>query len=340
MAEGTGPSEEELILSFLMDGGEEHTSAEALADKLGLSPSAVWKRVESLRRKGFRIDAGPARGYRLVDLPEQLPWEELSALIGTHDVGRVIYSYEEVDSTNDVARQLAVEGAAHGELVIAEQQLKGKGRRGRSWFSPPGKNLYFSIILRPDLPAERAPELTFVSAVAVAETLRELGVKAEIKWPNDILVEGKKLGGLLLELGSQSEGIADFVILGIGLNVNALDEDFPPELQHVATSLLLSTGKSLSRPLVASRLWNKLEEWLDRHGTEGFEPVRQSWSALSSTLGTKVRVKTDTEEWEGNALGIDASGALVVQLPGGESRRVVSADVETLRPSEPPDGTG
>src|SRR5512138_2961088 len=167
MAEPSHPASEEIVLSFLAESGDEFVSGEAISDKLGLSRAAVWKHVNALRAQGYRIDAYPARGYRLVEIPDRLRELELRPLLNTHDLGIALHWFDEVGSTNDVARQLAEDGAAHGEVVIAEAQTAGRGRRGRPWLSLPRRNLYASIVLRPELPPGRAPELTLVASVAV-----------------------------------------------------------------------------------------------------------------------------------------------------------------------------
>ena len=219
-------SNEEMILSFLAEGGEDFTSGAALSDKLGLSRTAVWKHVETLRSLGYRIEAVSSRGYRLVEVPDRLTMLELSPLLSTRELGRTLHSFDSLESTNATAFELARDGAFAGEVVVAEAQTAGKGRRGRTWVSPPGKNLYFSAVLRPELPPQRASELTLVAAVALAETLREAGVAAQIKWPNDVQIDGKKVAGILTELSADTERV-HFVILGVGVNLNADLEDFP-----------------------------------------------------------------------------------------------------------------
>ncbi len=326
-------SNEELILAFLADGGEDFTSGEALSDKLGLSRTAVWKNVESLRRQGYRIDALPARGYRLVQIPDRLSALELSPLINTRDLGRTLHYRESMPSTNALAFELALEGAGHGEVVICEQQTEGRGRRGRVWASPAGKNLYFSAILRPELPPQRAPELTLVAAVATAETLREAGVEARIKWPNDLEVGGRKLAGILTELSADADRV-HFVVLGVGVNLNVTAADLPAELATTATSLLQERGEPVPRALFTAALWSRLEEWIDRHAEEGFAPVRTAWKALSSTVGAEVLVRTERRELRGIAEDIDESGALLVRTSEGQLERILAGDVEQLRPKK------
>ncbi len=330
MAESSQPGSEEVVLSFLAESGDEFVSGEAISDKLGLSRAAVWKHVNALRAQGYRIDAIPARGYRLVEIPDRLRELELRPLLNTHDIGNVLHWFEEVGSTNDVARQLAEEGAAHGEVVIAESQTAGRGRRGRPWVSLPRRNVYASIVLRPELPPTRAPELTLVASVAVCQAVRQGGVQGSIKWPNDVLSRGRKLAGILTEMGSDMDQV-QWIVLGVGVNVNAGPEDFPPELREVATSLAIERGAPLPRALFAAALLTALEEWLDIHAVEGFAPIREAWRSMSDTLGREVRIRTGDEEIVGTAEDIDEVGALLVRTGAG-LRRVLSGDVEFLRP--------
>ncbi|WNG37546.1 biotin--[acetyl-CoA-carboxylase] ligase [Archangium violaceum] len=331
VTENAEQTQQELILGFLADGRDEYTSGEALSAKLGLSRTAVWKHVQSLRGKGYRIDAVPARGYRLVDVPDRLSPLELTPLLSTHHVGQTIHFHPSLPSTNEAAFRLAADGAEHGEVVITEQQTAGKGRRGRTWVSPTGLNLYFSVILRPELPPQRAPELTLVAAVALAEALRETDADARIKWPNDVQLGGRKVAGILTELSAEPERV-HFVVLGIGVNLNAGPEDFPPEVAATATSLSQVLGRRVNRALFTATLWGRLEEWLDLHHEVGFDPVRHRWKELSSTLGQEVLVRTDRSELRGVAEDIDGSGALLVRTAEGSLERVLAGDVEQLRP--------
>jgi BirA family biotin operon repressor/biotin-[acetyl-CoA-carboxylase] ligase len=252
-------------------------------------------------------------------------------LLNTHDLGCAIHDFDSVPSTNQVALELAQKGAAHGEVVVAEEQTHGRGRRGRSWASPSGLNLSFSAILRPELPAARAPELTLVAAVALAETLRDAGAESLIKWPNDIQLEGKKCAGILTELTADQDAI-QFVILGVGVNLNMTRKDFPPELLETAISVREVLGKKIPRALFAAALWTRLESWLDTHQAEGFGPIREVWKRLSSTLGQEVLVKTERQELKGVAEDMDEQGGLLVRTAEGQLERVVAGDVEQLRP--------
>lgn len=324
-------TQQELILGFLAENGEDYTSGEALSGKLGLSRTAVWKHVESLRGKGYRIEAAPARGYRLVEVPDRLTPLEVTPLLDTHDLGRVIHHFDSLPSTNELAFRMATDGAEHGEVVVTEQQTAGKGRRGRAWVSPPNLNLYFSAILRPELPPHRAPELTLVAAVALAETLSEAGAEARIKWPNDVQIDGLKVAGILTELSANPDQV-NFVVLGIGVNLNAQPEHFPEEVRATATSLSQVLGQRVPRAVFTASLWTRLEEWLELYLETGFDAVRQRWKALSATLGQEVLVRTDRQELRGVAEDIDVSGALLVRTAEGSLERVLAGDVEQLRP--------
>jgi len=330
MPEPARPGSEELVLAFLAEAGDEFVSGEAISDKLGLSRAAVWKHVNALRSQGYRIEAVPARGYRLLEIPDRLGELEVRPLLNTHDVGQALHWYEEVGSTNDVAKELADEGALHGEVVIAERQSAGRGRRGRSWSSPPRKNLYLSVVLRPDLPPARAPEVTLLAAVAVCQAVRRAGVaSAAIKWPNDVLASGRKLAGVLTEMAAEVERV-QWLVVGIGVNVNAAADDFPDELRELATSLLIERGDPVPRALFAAALLTALEEWLDRHAAEGFAPVRAAWREMSDTLGREVRVRVGSADLVGLAEDVDETGALLVRTASG-LERVVAGDVEMLR---------
>jgi BirA family transcriptional regulator, biotin operon repressor / biotin---[acetyl-CoA-carboxylase] ligase len=318
---------EALVLAFLAEAGDAPVSGETIADKLGLTPAEVFRSVNALREQGYRVES--AHGYRLAAIPDRLTALELGPLLNTHDLGRVIHAADAIASTSDRARELAAEGADHGEVVIAETQTAGRGRRGRGWVSLPGRNLYLSVVLRPDLPPARAPELTIVAAVAVCDAIRQAGVAAGIKWPNDVFASGRKVAGVLTELAADAERVS-WVVVGVGVKVDVRGEDFPEELRDTATSLLVERGEPAPRALFAAALLTSLETWLDRHAEEGFGPIRDAWRERSVTLGQAVRVRADGRDLTGRAEDIDADGALLVRTASG-LERVLVGDVEMLR---------
>jgi BirA family biotin operon repressor/biotin-[acetyl-CoA-carboxylase] ligase len=319
-----------MVLGLLLEF-DDFVPGATLCDKLDVPRAELLKRIDSLRGRGYVILSSGSRGYKLDEVPDALGEAQIAPLLASGELGRSIHLYTELESTNDEAQRLAEAGALHGEVVVAEVQTKGRGRKGRSWVAPAGKSLAMSVILRPALPPIRAPEITLTAAVAVCEAARSLGAEhARIKWPNDVECRGRKIAGVLTELRAETDRIRH-AILGIGFNVSLSREDFPEELRDRATSLLLESGEKVPRPIVAARLLERLEEWGSLHETEGFEAVRERWRELSSTSGHRVRIEEEGKSFEGDAVDLAEDGALLVTVDGGELRRVVAADVEHLR---------
>lgn len=316
-----------MLLEMLAEAGRSVVAGEALSGKLGIAPPEVFRRVGGLRRRGYRIDAVKG-GYRLVDVPDLVGPLEIGTFLTTREMGRTLHYRESVPSTNDVAFRLAREGAFHGDMVVAEHQTLGRGRRGRRWVSPRGRNLYFSLVLRPDLPAARAPELTFLAAVALAHTLEEaFGLESKIKWPNDLRVAKKKVAGVLPELFTYEDRVG-FVVLGIGLNVNMTKAEMPEEIATEATSLAVELGQVVSRPLLLAAVLSSLESWYEVWSTEGFEALRDAWLERNETVGSRVRIVAPAgSELLGEAIGVDDGGVLLLRLADGSIERVHSGEV-------------
>ena len=327
----TDLNQDAIVLGLLLECADDFVSGSVLCDKLDVPRAELLKRIDSLRSRGYVIHTRGGLGYRLVEVPDTLGEAQIAPLLATGELGRRIHAHAELGSTNDEAHRVAEAGALHGEVVVTEVQSKGRGRRGRPWLVPPGKGLAFSVVLRPALAPARAPELTLAAAVAVAEASRELGAHgARIKWPNDIDCKGRKLCGILTELRAEVDRVRH-VILGVGYNVGLQMADFPEELRASATSLLVESGERQPRPLVCARLLEHIEEWLSLHETEGFGPVRERFRELSSTLGRRVRVVSESGELEGEAVDLDEDGALLLRGRGGELVRIVAAEVEQCR---------
>jgi BirA family biotin operon repressor/biotin-[acetyl-CoA-carboxylase] ligase len=253
-----------------------------------------------------------------------------NGLAGTR-LGRKLHYFFEVDSTNDHARRLAEGGAAEGEIVIAEQQTRGRGRLGRSWFSPPYLNVYLSVILRPKLPPFAAPQITLMAAVALADTVSSfIGQQPAIKWPNDILVFGKKLAGILTESSLSSDRI-DFVILGIGVNLNCPAAHMPVEIRERATSLLAESLHPIEREAFVRRLIHDLERCYGILEESGFDAIASRWNSRFTLRGKRVRVEMIDEVFAGAARGIDRDGALLIEDDKGKTRRVIAGDVIPLQ---------
>jgi BirA family biotin operon repressor/biotin-[acetyl-CoA-carboxylase] ligase len=298
-------------------------SGEDLARRLGCSRAAVFKHVEALRGRGYGIDARHATGYVLTHVPDRLDASEVTP----HCTGRWrrIVWFAETDSTQRVARDLARGGAEEGTVVVAEAQTAGRGRLGRSWHSPSGVNVYASIVLRPPLPPARVPQLALVAGLAVAEAVeRTASVRAQLKWPNDVIVDDRKLAGILTEMDAEVERV-QHVVVGIGINVNV--DAFPDELRDRATSLRHATGAPVARAPLLAALLAALEARYDRFVEGGFAPLRGPWQARSWLDGKEVRVAAPEGQLTGRVLGLDDDGALRIAAADGTVQRVVAGEV-------------
>lgn len=317
------------ILEIFRERKGEVISGEELSNLLGISRTAVWKHIKGLRGLGYVVLAVPARGYRMVSSPERLLADEIAAGLATKRIGKKIICLEETDSTNTVAFRLAEENAAEGTVVIADAQSRGKGRLGRLWASPKGVNLYCSVVLRPSMPPAAASQLTFLSVVAVARAIERItSLKPWIKWPNDILINGKKIAGLLNEMSAETEKV-NFVVLGIGVNINMRRDQFPSDLRHPASSLYLEGGGELDRNGFICALLTELDELYDIYLRQGYGPVREEWLWRSQLPGRKARVDAQDRSMTGVIQGIDDMGALLLTVEGREER-VLSGDVTLL----------
>jgi BirA family biotin operon repressor/biotin-[acetyl-CoA-carboxylase] ligase len=321
------------VLGALREAGAEAVSGAALSDALGVSRAQVWKHVEALRAAGYRIEGEPGGGYRLAGAPDRLYAEEVQPRLATRWLARRYIWLDDTDSTNRVAAELAREGAEHGTTVVAESQSAGRGRLGRSFFSPPYLNLYTSIVLRPNLDTARAPTTILAAAIAVAETVAATvddPAAVEIKWPNDVLLGGLKSSGILMEMGAEATRVR-YLVLGIGVNLNVDRALFPDEFRALATSLASHRGRPVDRVDFAARLYDNLEAVLDRHAQGGFEAVRMDFEARFQMRGRRVRVLDavggGAAAVEGAATGIDDDGALLVLRDDGTTERVVAGDV-------------
>ncbi len=301
-------------------------SGEEIGRQLSISRAAVWKGIRKLRQEGYEIEAVTNRGYRLISPETMYNRQELETGMKTRYMGHPIYFYAETDSTNNRIRQLAVEGAAEGTLAVAEVQTMGRGRRGKQWSSPVGSGAWFSLLLRPDIPPAEASVLTLLGGLAVCRALEDIsGMQPVIKWPNDILLNGKKLVGILTEMDCEMSQV-HFVVLGIGINVNT--KAFPPELEEVATSLFLESGKTFSRKLVVQKTMERLEEYYDIFlAAGGFAPLLDEYRRRCVTLGREVTV-LEEKSFLATALDVTPEGELLVRRSDtGEEMVIYSGEV-------------
>jgi BirA family biotin operon repressor/biotin-[acetyl-CoA-carboxylase] ligase len=319
------------ILRLFSKAGNNFVSGALISRELHVSRTAVWKYINALREAGYVIEAVPSRGYTLRSTPNILSEEEVRGKLHGAIIGCRLVCLPETSSTNADAFRLAEDGAAEGTVIIADAQIGGKGRMGRVWSSPAGVNLYCSVILRPSVKPYQAPQLTFLSAVAVARAIEQTTVlKPEIKWPNDVLLTGRKVAGLLNEMSAETDGI-NFVILGIGVNLNMTAAQFPADLRTPATSLLLEQGRTVGRAQFAAVMLDELDRLYDEFLTYGFGPVRNEWHQRCNANGREVSVSDGgAETVRGMFDGIDGDGALLVRLSGGTVERILSGDVRVI----------
>ena len=307
---------------------EEYVSGQEMCRLLGVSRTAIWKAMNQLKEEGYAIDAVPNKGYRLRSVPDVLSAEEMESRVNARTgwAGRRVCYYEELDSTNSRAKQLAEEGMPHGTLVLAGSQTAGKGRRGRQWTSPAGSGVFMTLILKPKIQPASASMLTLAAALAVKRAVSRLtGLTPLIKWPNDIVINGKKVCGILTEMSSEVDYI-NYVVVGIGINTNM--EEFPGELEKTATSLLLETGQRCHRASLASAVLEEFEAVYERFlATEDLSDLKEEYEAGMVNLGRQVRVLAVENVFEGVAVGIDEGGRLLVETKDRVLHKVMSGEV-------------
>jgi len=317
------------ILSAMRQAGDAGAGGTDLAQRLGMSRAAVWYRIEELRRLGYEIEASPHHGYRLLNTPDLLHADDLLSRLGdtVRVIGRDIQVFEETTSTNDVVDRLARDGVREGMVVFAESQGKGRGRLGRKWLSPSKKGLWFSVLLRPLIPPQAATQVTVAAATALARAIHgQSQLAVAIKWPNDILIGGRKTAGILTELHAELDCIKH-LILGIGLDVNQVQSDFPVELRDTATSLRIEAGRPLDRASLAGAVLQELDADYGRICAGGFGSVADEWERQCMTLGKDVRIQIGQRIVQGRAESLDDDGALLVRTQHGRLERIVGGDV-------------
>lgn len=313
------------ILRFLKEA-QDYLSGQELCERLGVSRTAVWKVIRQLQEDGYEIVAVRNRGYRLVESGDVYTEAELGSVINTRRAGRSLVFLDTVDSTNTRAKQLAEAGAPDGTVVVAETQTAAKGRRGRSWMAPAGTGVWFSLMLRPQIEPEHASMMTLVAAMAVEKGIRDMtGLKGQIKWPNDVVVDGKKVCGILTEMSADMDCV-NHVVVGIGINANI--REFPEELQDKATSLLLASGQTVKRAALLNAVLHAWEEYYERYlQTEDLSLLASAYNEKLAGRGGMVQVLAPKGEYTGISRGINHQGELLVEREDGTVTAVMSGEV-------------
>jgi BirA family biotin operon repressor/biotin-[acetyl-CoA-carboxylase] ligase len=320
-------SKDQILNVFYKKKGD-YISLEDIATEIDISKTEISDEIQSLIEEGYPIDTLKS-GYRLNKTNIVLPYEIRSNL-QTNYMGKKIYFFKEVDSTNLVAKKLANEGAAEGTIVIAGKQRRGKGSRGKKWISPSG-GVWMTIILRPDVEPNKAPQLTLVTGVAVAETLiQELGLDVEIKWPNDILIDNKKVSGILTEVKTNIIGV-EYVLVGIGIDLNI---DIPPELRDTATSLQAELEREIRGAELIQKFLQNFEDNYNEFKADNFPYILNKWRRLSGTVGKYVELRRKGGVIRGEAIGISKNGRLVLEMDNGNLRKVISGECTHINRKE------
>lgn len=314
------------ILDFLKQK-HGYVSGEEISEHLKISRQALWKHIQALKDSGYDIAAVPHLGYQLVSCPDRLFPSEISAQLNTKFIGKIIYYFDEIASTMDSATELGIKGAPEGTLILAEAQKKGRGRLAREWFSPKYKGIYLSLILRPDILPNLTPMLTFLAAVSICESLDDaFGLDARIKWPNDILINNKKAGGILTELNAEMDAVR-FVVIGIGLNVNN-DKD---TLVSGATSLKEQKKEKIERVILLQDILRRIEANYLSFQEEGSRNTIRKWRQYNATLGKRVRISCQKQHFEGQAVDVDKDGGLLIRKDSGLIEKIIAGDVVHCR---------
>jgi BirA family transcriptional regulator, biotin operon repressor / biotin---[acetyl-CoA-carboxylase] ligase len=318
------PHPKEVILGVLSQS--QFVSGEVLAKQLRMTRPAVWKYITQLKEEGFHIESLQGKGYRLKAVPDILYPDLIRQEINTRNFGQNIYHFLRTDSTNIQARVLASGGALEGSLLVAEYQERGKGRLDRQWQSPSGKNLLFSLILRPDWPPQHAFYGTVLASVSLCRTIQEVaGIEVGIKWPNDIYTGDKKLAGILTEFATDPDRI-EYMIIGIGINCHWAPPKPPPEGQP-ATSLLKETGHKISRLQLLTHFLKQAETLYEKAKIEGVDFLREEWNRYSLVNNRRVTISNNQKNWTGIGQGIDELGALILRFDNGQQEKFLAGDV-------------
>ena len=316
----------------LLRNSEDYVSGQQLCDKFDVTRTAVWKVINQLKEEGYLIESVPRKGYRLVESPEDiLSASEIASRLTTKWAGRKLYYYDATGSTNNDAKRLAEEGDPHGTVVVADIQNAGKGRRGRSWQTLPGTALSFTLLLRPEFAADKASMITLVMALSVAEAVEgATGVTATIKWPNDIVVNKKKICGMLTEMTMTPEmDEIQYIVVGAGINVNnGSPEEFQEEIRGTATSLKIETGRQINRAELLERVLVRFEENYEAFlETLDLSRLRDAYQRHLQGVGSEVRVLDPAGEYTGVSQGINDHGELIVVKENGEKVQVYAGEV-------------
>ncbi|WP_099158338.1 biotin--[acetyl-CoA-carboxylase] ligase [Virgibacillus ndiopensis] len=322
------------LIKLLEKTRDNYVSGQFLSEELNISRAAIWKHMKELEKDGYEIEGKSKRGYRILKSPEKLSENTIQWGLNTEWLGKKIIHKSSTTSTQHIAHQLAQENTPHGTIVIADEQTAGKGRMNRKWHSTEGKGVWMSILLRPDILPYLAPQLTLLTATVLADVLsKDMDTEPKIKWPNDILINNKKTAGILTEMQAEQDQI-QYVVIGVGINVNHTLGDIPEDIHRKATSLQIETNKTFDITNLIQHILQTFESAYDSYIKYGFPNVKNKWESYGFRIGETIQIKTIKKSWEAVFLGIAEDGALLTKNNDGEIKKLYSAEIDWYREGE------
>lgn len=315
------------IIRLLKKSGRDFISGQDISNRLGVSRTAIWKYINQIRDDGYEIESISNRGYRIISSPDILTLEEIEPYLSTNFIGRKVFHFDSIESTNSIAKSLGDSDDINGSIVISEEQTNGRGRLGRAWISPKHKGIWMSIILKPDLNPVDAVNLTQTAAAAVVKATEELGIRTLVKWPNDIVINNKKVCGILTEMSAELTRI-NYVVVGLGINVNIDEFQFPEDIRDIATSLKIQTNSLVNRQELTARILNNFEKLytklIDENNIEASINICRENSAV---IGRDILVINRDRCIEARVIDIDNRGRLLVEYTDGRREYIISGEI-------------
>ena len=315
------------LINLLAKSQDKYISGQSLSEELKISRSAVWKHMNELKKDGYIIEGLPRKGYRIIDFPDKMSENTLKWGLDTKWMGQEIIHKNLTSSTQTIAHELARDNAKHGTVIIADEQIKGKGRMNRDWLSAKNKGIWMSVILKPSIPPHLAPQLTLLTATVLADVIyKSTLMKPQIKWPNDILINGKKVAGILTEMQAEQDQI-QYVVIGIGINTLHELHDLPKDLRNKMTSIKLSTDTVLDSNTFLQSLFTIFESTYSEYIDKGFSEIKLKWESYGFKVGKPISIKTLKRSWTAIFHGIATDGALLVKNSDGTIEKLYSAEI-------------
>lgn len=322
------------LIELLARNGNDYISGQAISEQLNISRNAVWKHMKELEKDDYIIEGKPNKGYRIIAYPDKISENTIKWGLHTSWLAQSVIHQESTESTQILAHRAAQDGAVHGTVVISDEQTKGRGRLNREWHSAKNDGIWMSIVLRPEILPQQAPQLTLLTATVLADVLANyVHVEPSIKWPNDVLIGRKKTAGILTEMQAEQDQI-QYIIIGIGINVNQKAGTLPVHLRERATSLKIETKKTWSVRKLIQEILVQFEQVYGDYIENGFSKIKEKWESYGFKLGETIHIKTFHEQWESEFLGVAEDGALLTRTKDGKETKLYSAEIDWFKGGE------